>query len=125
VERSGIAPERIDRVIHATTLFTNLIGHKGAPTELITMAGFRGYAGDWPRPQYELYDLFEMPLTIVPHPWRREVPERLAPDGSVEIPLDLGKHRPAVIPRKSSTKRRVATARPTAACPGRSPRRRR
>jgi N-methylhydantoinase A/oxoprolinase/acetone carboxylase beta subunit len=43
VERSGIAPERIDRVIHATTLFTNLIGHKGAPTELITMAGFCGY----------------------------------------------------------------------------------
>jgi N-methylhydantoinase A/oxoprolinase/acetone carboxylase beta subunit len=51
-ERSGIAPERIDRVIHATTLFTNaLIRHKGAPTELITMAGFCGYAGDWPRPK--------------------------------------------------------------------------
>jgi hypothetical protein len=41
VERSGIALERIGRVIHATTLFTNaLIERKGAPTGLITMAGF-------------------------------------------------------------------------------------
>ena len=37
VERSGIALERIGRVIHATTLFTNaLIERKGAPTGLIT-----------------------------------------------------------------------------------------
>ena len=27
--------------------------------------------------------------TIVPRSWRREVPERLAPDGTVEIPLDV------------------------------------
>ena len=41
VERSGIALERIGRVIHATTLFTNaLIERKGAPTGLMTTAAF-------------------------------------------------------------------------------------
>ena len=41
LRRSGRAPERIGRVVHATTLFTNaLIERKGAPTGLITTAGF-------------------------------------------------------------------------------------
>src|SRR6202140_2307443 len=49
VERSGIALERIGRVIHATTLFTNaLIERKGAPTGLITTAAFPG-GGDMAR----------------------------------------------------------------------------
>ena len=40
--------------------------------------------------KYELYDIFlEIPPPLVPRPWRREVPERLAPDGTVEIPLDV------------------------------------
>ena len=30
-----------------------------------------------------------MPRPLVPRPWRREVAERLAPDGTVEIPLDI------------------------------------
>jgi N-methylhydantoinase A len=91
VERSGIAPERIGRVIHATTLFTNaLIERKGAPTGLMTTAGFADVLEIGRERKYELYDLFlEMPPPLVPRPWRREVPERLAPDGSVEIPLDI------------------------------------
>jgi N-methylhydantoinase A len=91
VERSGIAPERIGRVIHATTLFTNaLIERKGAPTGLMTTAGFADVLEIGRERKYELYDLFlEMPSPLVPRPWRREVPERLAPDGSVEIPLDI------------------------------------
>jgi N-methylhydantoinase A len=91
VERSGVAPERIGRVIHATTLFTNaLIERKGAPTGLMTTAGFADVLEIGRERRYELYDLFlEMPPPLVPRPWRREVPERLAPDGSVEIPLDV------------------------------------
>ena len=91
VERSGIAPEHIGRVIHATTLFSNaLIERKGAPTGLITTAGFADVLEIGRERKYELYDLFlEMPPPLVPRPWRREVPERLAPDGSVEIPLDV------------------------------------
>src|SRR6516165_7522177 len=91
VERPGIAPERIGRVIHATTLFSNaLIERKGAPTGLITTAGFADVLEIGRERKYELYDLFlEMPPPLVPRPWRREVPERLAPHGSVEIPLDV------------------------------------
>mgnify|MGYP003332231270 CR=1 FL=1 len=38
----GIACSDVARVVHATTLFTNaLIERKGAPTGLITTAGFR------------------------------------------------------------------------------------
>jgi N-methylhydantoinase A len=91
LRRSGIAPARIGRVIHATTLFTNaLIERKGVPTGLITTVGFADVLEIGRERKYELYDLFlEMPAPLVPRPWRREVPERLAPDGRVEIPLDL------------------------------------
>jgi hypothetical protein len=91
VELSGIAPEHIGRVIHATTLFSNdLIERKGAPTGLMTTAGFADVLEIGRERKYELYDLFlEMPPPLVPRPWRHEVPERLAPDGSVEIPLDV------------------------------------
>lgn len=91
LERSGIAPQRIGRVIHATTLFTNaLIERKGAPTGLLTTAGFADVLEIGRERKYELYDLFiEMPLPLVARPWRSEATERLAPDGSVEIALDV------------------------------------
>src|SRR5262245_61774798 len=91
LKRSSIAPERVGRVVHATTLFTNaLIERKGAPTGLMTTAGFADVLEIGRERKYELYDLFlEMPPPLVPRPWRREAPERLAPDGSVEIPLDV------------------------------------
>src|SRR5919112_4463757 len=82
---SGLDPRSIGRVVHATTLFTNaLIERKGAPTGLLTTAGFRDTLEIGRERKYELYDLFiEMPRPLVPRPWRREVPERLAPDGTV------------------------------------------
>lgn len=91
LERSGIAPERIGRVIHATTLFTNaLIERKGVPTGLLTTAGFADVLEIGRERKYELYNVFlEMPQPLVGRSWRREVPERLAPDGSVEIPVDV------------------------------------
>jgi N-methylhydantoinase A len=86
-----IAPARIGRVVHATTLFTNaLIERKGARTGLITTAGFRDTLEIGRERKYELYDLFiAMPRPLVKRAWRREVAERLAPDGTVEIPLDV------------------------------------
>ncbi|MBR0653684.1 hydantoinase/oxoprolinase family protein [Plastoroseomonas arctica] len=91
LDASGIAAAEIGRVVHATTLFTNaLIERKGAATGLITTAGFRDILEIGRERKYELYDLFlEMPKPLVPRPWRREVPERLNADGSVEIPLDI------------------------------------
>jgi N-methylhydantoinase A len=86
----GIDPARIGRVVHATTLFTNaLIERKGACTGLLTTAGFRDTLEIGRERKYELYDLFiEMPRPLVPRELRREVPERLGPDGGVEIALD-------------------------------------
>lgn len=91
-EREGIAFGAVGRVIHATTLFTNaLIERKGAPTGLITTAGFRDTLEMAREHKYELYDLhIELPRALVPRHLRREVPERLHADGSVRLPLDEG-----------------------------------
>ena len=91
LRRAGRLPAEVGRVVHATTLFTNaLIERKGARTALITTAGFRDVLEIGRERKYELYDIFlTMPRPLVDSPWRREARERLAPDGSVEIPLDL------------------------------------
>jgi N-methylhydantoinase A len=89
--KAGAKPAEIGRVVHATTLFTNaLIERKGAKTGLLTTAGFRDVLEIGRERKYELYDLFiEMPKPLVPRPWRREAKERVAPDGAVEIPIDV------------------------------------
>ncbi len=91
LKKAGVQPSEIGRVAHATTLFTNaLIERKGAKTGLLTTAGFEDGLEIGRERKYELYDIFiSMPRPLVPRPWRRGVPERLAPDGSVERPLDL------------------------------------
>ena len=91
LERAGVAPQEVGRVVHATTLFTNaLIERKGAKTGLLTTAGFADVLEIGRERKYELYDIFiEMPKPLVPRAWRREVRERLRPDGSVEIAVDV------------------------------------
>jgi N-methylhydantoinase A len=89
--KAGATPDQVGRVVHATTLFTNaLIERKGAKTGLLTTAGFADVLEIARERKYELYDLFiEMPKPIVPRPWRREAKERLAPDGRIEMVLDV------------------------------------
>jgi N-methylhydantoinase A len=91
LRRAGREPCEVGRVVHATTLFTNaLIERKGARTALLTTTGFRDTLEIGRERKYELYDIFlTMPKPLVPRDWRREAHERLAPDGRVEIPLDL------------------------------------
>jgi len=91
LEKAGVTPAEIGRVVHATTLFTNaLIERKGAKTGLLTTAGFEDTLEIGRERKYELYDIFiEMPKPLVPRAWRRGVPERLAPDGSVVRPVDI------------------------------------
>jgi N-methylhydantoinase A len=90
LQSESMDPSRIDRVVHATTLFTNaLIERKGAKTGLITTAGFRDVLEIGRERKYELYDLFiHMPVPLVPRHLRREVAERLSEKGEIEIPLD-------------------------------------
>jgi N-methylhydantoinase A len=77
-------------LIHGTTLVTNaLIERKGAPTALLTTAGFRDAVEIGREHRYELYDLnLELPRPLVPRHLRFDVAERVAADGSVLQPLD-------------------------------------
>ncbi|KAA2211618.1 hydantoinase/oxoprolinase family protein [Teichococcus oryzae] len=88
--REGTDVSGVTRVVHATTLFTNaLIERRGAATGLITTAGFRDTLEIGHERKYELYDLhLPLPQPLVRRALRLEASERLAPDGTVEIPLD-------------------------------------
>ncbi len=92
LEAAAMAPARISRVVHATTLFTNaLIERKGARTALITSAGFRDLLGIGRERRYDLYDLnLVPPAPLVARELCFEVPERVRVDGSVVTPLDPG-----------------------------------
>lgn len=89
-EREAIDFTAIDRVVHATTLFTNaLIERKGATTGLITTKGFRDTLEMAREHKYELFDLhIDLPKPLVPRSLRLEVDERVGPDGVVEKELE-------------------------------------
>lgn len=95
--REGTDASRVTRVVHATTLFTNaLIERRGARTGLITTVGFRDTLEIGHERKYELYDLhLPLPQPLVRRALRLEAMERLAPDGTVEIPLDAASVRAA------------------------------
>jgi N-methylhydantoinase A len=86
----AIAPEEIERVVHATTLFTNaLIEHKGARTALLTTEGFRDSLEIGRERKYDLYDLAaKKPQPLVPRDLRFEAGERILADGSIHRALD-------------------------------------
>jgi 5-oxoprolinase (ATP-hydrolysing) len=89
-DRHGLDLSSVDRLVHATTLFTNaLIERKGAKTGMIATEGFRDMLQIRREHKYELYDIFiEMPDPLVPRRLCLEVKERVAPDGTEETPLD-------------------------------------
>jgi N-methylhydantoinase A len=77
-------------VVHGTTVATNaLLERRGAPTALITTAGFGDVLAIGRGDRPALYDLnVTRPEPLVPEAWRFELVERLRADGSVLIPLD-------------------------------------
>jgi N-methylhydantoinase A len=87
---TGVAPGDVDLVIHGTTLATNsLIERKGAVTALVTTEGFRDSVEIAYEHRFEQYDIYmERPKPLVPRFRRHTVPERIAADGSVLLPLD-------------------------------------
>src|SRR6476619_2428229 len=89
LQASRVQNER-GTLIHGTTLVTNaLIERKGAPTALLTTAGFRDAVEIGREHRYELYDLnLDLPKPLVPRHLRFDVPERMAADGSVLATLD-------------------------------------
>ena len=90
LEKGTVKAGERGTLIHGTTLVTNaLIERKGAPTALLTTAGFRDAVEIGREHRYELYDLnLDLPKPLVPRHLRFDVPERIAADGSVLQPLD-------------------------------------
>ena len=84
MERTGTLPGAIGRVVHGTTLATNLIvERKAAPVGLITTAGFRDIIEIGRMKRTSLYDIFvETVAPLAPRPLRAEVRERLGADGA-------------------------------------------
>lgn len=89
--KEGVDPRNVQRVIHATTLFTNsLIERKGAITGLVTNKGFGDVLEIARERKYEIYNVFiELPKPIVPRDLVVEVPGRIGPQGQEECALDL------------------------------------
>ncbi|HEY4251922.1 MAG TPA: hydantoinase/oxoprolinase family protein [Roseomonas sp.] len=87
--QAGLTAADLALVIHGTTLATNaLIERKGARTALVTTEGFRDSLEIAYEHRFEQYDLYmERPEPLVPRPWRLEVPERMAADGAVLLPM--------------------------------------
>ncbi len=90
IESGAVTGAGRGTLIHGTTLVTNaLIERKGAPTALLTTAGFRDAVEIGREHRYELYDLnLDLPKPLVPRHLRFDVPERMAADGSILQPLD-------------------------------------
>ena len=84
-EREGVPPAALVFVAHGTTVATNaLLERKGARTALITTRGFRDLLEIARQKRPDLYDLqADKPEPLVPRNLRREVRERLLPDGTV------------------------------------------
>ena len=87
---SGATPDDLISLVHATTVATNtILEQKGARTGLVTTRGFRDVLEMRRLRIPVMYDLqYEKPPPLVPRRLRREVDERLGPDGSVRRELD-------------------------------------
>jgi len=96
--RIGARASEVSYFGHGTTVATNaLIQHRGARIGLITSDGFRDLLEIGRQKRPDLYDLqADKPPVLVERALRREVPERLRHDGSVETALDEAAVRAAV-----------------------------
>lgn len=88
----GMAPDRLRRVVHGTTVATNaIIERTGAKLGLITTAGFRDVLEIGRQMRRQLYELElkpQTPVFLAPRHLRHEVRERLSAQGTILTPLD-------------------------------------
>lgn len=89
-EETGLAPEELRSILHATTAATNaVLERRGAAVGLITTRGFRDVQEIARQIRHELYNLqTDKPAPLVPRRLCLEVTERLNYLGEVLEPLD-------------------------------------
>jgi N-methylhydantoinase A len=91
LQRAGVAPAHVSRVVHGTTLATNVVlERRGGPVALVVTEGFADLLrlGREARVEDDRYDLFFTTPAPPVDPRRTfEVAERVAADGSVLRPL--------------------------------------
>ena len=92
-------PAPVTDVLHATTVGSNtVLEAKGARTALITTRGFRDILEIRDLRMPVLYDInWTKPRALVERRLRLEVTEKLRPDGSVAVPLDLASIDAAIV----------------------------
>ncbi|MBI4277318.1 MAG: hydantoinase/oxoprolinase family protein [Armatimonadetes bacterium] len=100
----GVSPAEVPLVVHGTTLVANtLLQRAGAPTALVTTAGFGDILEIRNEQRYDVYDLFStFPEPLIPVAWRFEVAERVLSDRTVLRALDPGEAR-ALVERIAGT----------------------
>src|SRR5262249_61547418 len=108
--QARIDPARVGWFVHGTTLATNaILERRGARTALLTTAGFRDVLEIGDESRFDAMDLdLVKQAPLVPRELRFTVRERIAADGSVQLPLDEEQrapvaaappeHRPAHLP---------------------------
>ena len=89
LEQSGVGPDRIDLVVHGTTLATNaLIERKGARTALITTEGHRDTLEMAFENRFDQYDIqADRNPPLIQRALRFEVGERMNYRGEALTPL--------------------------------------
>ena len=91
-------PGSVVDVLHATTVGSNtVLEMNGAKTALITTRGFRDILEIRDLRMPVLYDIgWTKPRALVERRLRLEVTEKMRPDGSVAVPLDLDSLEPVI-----------------------------
>ena len=90
LHRLPTSPDRIDSLIHGTTIAINaVVQAHGARVALLTTRGFRDVLAIGRGARPELYNwLYTPPTPLVPRYLRLEIDERIAADGRILRPLD-------------------------------------
>jgi N-methylhydantoinase A len=91
IAKAGVSARDFGFLVHGTTVVINaLTERKGVRTGLIATEGFRDSLEIARGNRPDFFNLFyRKPEPFVPRALRRELPGRLAPDGSERAPLDL------------------------------------
>lgn len=98
LDAAGLTPADVALIVHGTTLATNaLIERRGARTALLTTQGFRDTIELGTESRFDQYDIsMNKPSPLVRRRWRLPIPERVAADGTVLLPLDDDAVRAAI-----------------------------